>query len=60
MRAVEELTRRGCTYEKDGAVWYKNAAVQTEALLKQGKTQKQIDQLELKDDVLVRANGFPT
>ena len=60
MRAVEELTRRGYTYEKDGAVWYKNAAVQTEALLKQGKTQKQIDQLELKDDVLVRANGFPT
>ncbi len=60
MRAVEELTRRGYTYEKDGAIWYKNAEVQTEALLRQGKTQQQIDQLELKDDVLVRANGFPT
>ena len=60
MRAVEELSRRGYTYEKDGAIWYKNAEVQTQALLAQGKSQKQIDQLELKDDVLVRANGFPT
>ncbi|MBP0981317.1 MAG: arginine--tRNA ligase, partial [Oscillospiraceae bacterium] len=59
-RAVDELTARGFTYEKEGAVWYKNAEVQTAALLKQGKTQKQIDQLELKDDVLIRANGFPT
>ena len=59
-KAVDELTARGYTYEKDGAVWYKNAEVQTEALLKQGKSQKQIDKLELKDDVLVRANGFPT
>lgn len=59
-RAVDELTARGYTYEKEGAVWYKNAEVQTAALLKQGKTQKQIDQLELKDDVLIRANGFPT
>lgn len=59
-RAVETLTARGFTYEKDGAIWYKNAEVQTKALLAQGKSQKQIDQLELKDDVLVRANGFPT
>lgn len=59
-RAVDTLTERGFTYEKDGAIWYKNAQVQTAALLKQGKTQQQIDQLELKDDVLVRANGFPT
>lgn len=59
-KAVDELTKRGHTYEKDGAIWYKNAEVQTAALLAQGKTQKQIDQLELKDDVLVRANGFPT
>lgn len=59
-RAVETLTARGYTYEKDGAIWYKNAEVQTKALLAQGKSQKQIDQLELKDDVLVRANGFPT
>lgn len=59
-KAVDELTKRGFTYEKEGAIWYKNADVQTAALLAQGKTQKQIDQLELKDDVLVRANGFPT
>jgi len=60
MRAIDELTKRGYTYEKEGAVWYKNIEVQTAALLAQGKTQKQIDLLELKDDVLIRANGFPT
>ena len=59
-KAIDTLTERGFTYEKDGAVWYKNAEVQTAALLKQGKSQKQIDQLELKDDVLIRANGIPT
>ncbi len=59
-KAVEMLTARGYTYEKDGAIWYKNAEVQTKALLAQGKSQQQIDQLALKDDVLVRANGFPT
>lgn len=59
-KAVETLTARGFTYEKDGAIWYKNAEVQTQALLAQGKSQQQIDQLALKDDVLVRANGFPT
>jgi arginyl-tRNA synthetase len=58
--AVDELTARGLTYEKDGAVWYKNAEVVAKRLRAEGKTEKQIEALELKDDVLIRANGFPT
>lgn len=54
------LTANGLTYEKDGALWYKNKEIQTERLLRQGKTQEQIDKLELKDDVLIRQNGNPT
>lgn len=57
---VDTLTEKGLTYEQDGAVWYKNKQVLTEKLLKQGKTQKYIDNLELKDDVLIRKNGNPT
>ena len=34
--------------------------VLTEKLLKEGKSQKYIDNLELKDDVLIRQNGNPT
>ncbi len=57
---IDILTERGYTYEKDGALWYKNIEVQTKMLLSQGKTQEYIDKLELKDDVLIRANGNPT
>lgn len=57
---IDILTKKGYTYEKDGALWYKNIEVQTEMLLSQGKTQEYIDKLELKDDVLIRANGNPT
>ncbi len=57
---IDLLTKNGYTYEKDGALWYKNAEVQTKKLLEAGKTQEEIDKLELKDDVLVRANGIPT
>lgn len=57
---VDILKSKGLTYEKDGAVWYKNAQVVTELLKKQGKTQEEIDNLELKDDVIIRANGNPT
>ena len=57
---IDLLTQRGWTYEKDGALWYKNKQVQTEMLLRAGKTQAEIDKLELKDDVLIRANGNPT
>lgn len=57
---VDILTEKGLTYEDDGAVWYKNKEVLTKKLLAEGKTQKYIDNLELKDDVLIRKNGNPT
>ncbi len=57
---IELLKNRGYTYEKDGALWYKNIEVQTAMLKEQGKSQEYIDRLELKDDVLVRQNGNPT
>ncbi len=57
---VDILTEKGLTYEKDGAVWYKNKQVVTELLTKQGKTPEEIEKLELKDDVIIRANGNPT
>ena len=57
---IDLLKKRGYTYEKDGALWYKNIEVQTEMLKEQGKSQEYIDKLELKDDVLIRANGNPT
>ena len=57
---VELLRSKGLTYEKDGALWYKNKQVVTELLKKQGKTDEEIERLELKDDVIIRANGNPT
>lgn len=57
---IDLLTQNGMTYEKDGALWYKNIEVQTKRLLSEGKTQEQIDNLDLKDDVLIRQNGNPT
>lgn len=57
---IELLKSKGMTYEKDGALWYKNIEVLTKRLLAQGKTQEEIDRLELKDDVLIRQNGNPT
>ena len=57
---IDILTQKGLTYEKDGALWYKNAEVQTSLLKKQGKDEEYIKSLELKDDVLIRANGNTT
>ncbi len=57
---VDKLTQRGYTYEKDGALWLKTARILREHYLKTGKTQEEIDRLDLKDDVLRRANGFYT
>ncbi len=57
---VDLLTEKGLTYEQDGAIWYKNKEVVTEKLLREGKSQQYIDNLELKDDVLIRQNGNPT
>lgn len=42
-QVVRELTEKGYTYEKEGAVWFKSTEFGAE-----------------KDDVLIRANGFPT
>ena len=57
---VEELSKRGYTYEKDGALWLKTAEIMRANLLKAGKKEADIEKLELKDDVLRRANGFYT
>ncbi len=57
---IELLKSRGMTYEKDGALWYKNIEAETALLTAAGKTPEEIEKLELKDDVLVRANGIPT
>ena len=57
---VDMLTQRGWTYEKDGALWLKTAEIMRENLLKAGKKEKDIEKLDLKDDVLRRANGFYT
>lgn len=58
--SVQKLTDRGYTYEKDGALWLKTSQILTEQLRKAGKKQEEIDKLDLKDDVLRRANGFYT
>ena len=57
---VDLLTERGWTYEKDGALWLRTADIMRENLLKAGKKQADVDKLDLKDDVLRRANGFYT
>ena len=57
---VELLTQKGWTYEKDGALWLNTTALLKQKYLGEGKTQEQVDKLDLKDDVLRRANGFYT
>ena len=57
---VELLTQKGWTYEKDGALWLNTTALLKQKFLAEGKSQEQVDKLELKDDVLRRANGFYT
>ena len=58
--SVKLLSDRGWTYEKDGALWLKTADILRENLRKAGKKDADIDKLDLKDDVLRRANGFYT
>jgi len=58
--SVNKLNEMGYIYEKDGALWLKTSQILSEKLLAAGKTQEDIDKLELKDDVLRRANGFYT
>ena len=51
---------KGLTYEKDGALWYKNKEVLAAKLREQGKSEDEIERLELQDEVLIRTNGNPT
>ena len=57
---VDLLTERGWTYEKDGALWLRTADILRDHFRKQGKKEADIEKLDLKDDVLRRANGFYT
>ncbi len=57
---LEIMKSKGLTYEQDGAIWYKNKEILTERFTKEGKTPEEIENLELKDMVLIRSNGNPT
>ncbi len=57
---VDKLTAGGWTYEKDGALWLDTTNLLKKKFISEGKTQEQVDKLDLKDDVLRRANGFYT
>ncbi|MBR2731303.1 MAG: arginine--tRNA ligase [Clostridia bacterium] len=54
------LKEKGLTYEQDGALWYKNKEVLGARLAREGKTPAEIENLQLKDEVLIRQNGNPT
>ena len=57
---VGMLADKGWTYEKDGALWLNTTELLKKKYLAEGKSQEQVDKLDLKDDVLRRANGFYT
>ena len=57
---VGMLADKGWTYEKDGALWLNTTDLLKRKFMAEGKTQEQVDKLDLKDDVLRRANGFYT
>ncbi len=57
---LDIMKSKGLTYEKDGALWYKNKEILGARLAKEGKTPEEIERLELKDEVLIRTNGNPT
>jgi len=54
------LAANGWTYEKDGALWLNTTELLKKKYMAEGKTQEQVDKLDLKDDVLRRQNGFYT
>ncbi len=57
---VELLAKNGWTYEKEGALWLKTAELLRRKFVAEGKTPEEAEKLDLKDDVLRRANGFYT
>ena len=58
--SVQALTEKGWTYEKDGALWLNTTELLKRKYLSEGMSQEKVNKLELKDDVLRRANGFYT
>ena len=60
VETVDKLSDAGWTYEKDGALWLDTTGLLKAKYLREGKTREQVDKLDLKDDVLRRANGFYT
>ncbi len=60
VETVELLIAKGWTYEKDDALWLDTTRLLKEKFLREGKSQEQVDKLDLKDDVLRRGNGFYT
>ncbi len=54
---VDALTGFGHTYEKDGALWLDTSKLLRSKYKSEGKSDEQIEKLDLKDDVLRRANG---
>lgn len=58
--SVDKLAELGYTYEKEGALWLATSRILGEKLKAKGKSDEEIAKLELKDDVLRRANGFYT
>ena len=58
--AMKKLRENGYAYEKEGALWYNNIKMMSEKAEKAGKPLTEAELAELKDDVLVRANGVPT
>ncbi len=59
-QTVALLEQEGWTYEKDGALWLKTADILRRNLLASGRKAEDVEKLDLKDDVLRRANGFYT
>ncbi len=57
---INILKDNGLTYEKDGALWYKNSEILAKRFAREGKSEEDIAKLELKDEVLIRQNGNPT
>lgn len=56
----EKLKADGWAYEKEGALWYNNIKMMKKKAEEAGNPLTEEEVAELKDDVLVRANGVPT
>lgn len=56
----QKLRDSGWAYEKEGALWYNNIKMMAEKAAAAGHPLTEEEKAELKDDVLIRANGIPT